>query len=129
YENLLLIICSHSNDSLRGPQFCEYVESSLKEKLQNEIEKLGDVEYMHINPLKWLDSENCPEKLKGKNEKLEASLCTIWVAANYQKNSKEDFEMETKEVSNDFVLGFKYLKGNELENIIPKSGKDKGGDK
>nr|CAD2163853.1 unnamed protein product [Meloidogyne enterolobii] len=74
YENLLLIICSHSNDSLRGPQFCEYVESSLKEKLQNEIEKLGDVENMHINPLKWLDSENCPEKLKGKNEKLEVIL-------------------------------------------------------
>lgn len=73
-------------------------------------------------------------------------MCTIWVAglkqkenkikeefkkklADYQKNLKEDFEMETKEVSNDFVLGFKYLKGNELENIIPKSGKDKGGDK
>ena len=70
----MLIICSHSNDSLRGPQFCEYVESSFKEKLQNEIEKLGDVEYMHINPLKWLDSENCPEKLKGKNVKLEVIL-------------------------------------------------------
>uniref|UniRef100_A0A915NVV5 Polynucleotide adenylyltransferase n=1 Tax=Meloidogyne floridensis TaxID=298350 RepID=A0A915NVV5_9BILA len=146
YENLLLIICSHSNDSLKGPQFCDYVESSLKEKLQKEIEKLGDVEYMHINPLKWLDSGNCPEKLKGKNEKLEKSLCTIWVAglkqkgkkikeefrkklANYQKNLKEDFEEETKEVSNDFVLGFKYLKRNELKNIIPKSGKEKGGDK
>uniref|UniRef100_A0A915NVT5 Polynucleotide adenylyltransferase n=1 Tax=Meloidogyne floridensis TaxID=298350 RepID=A0A915NVT5_9BILA len=146
YENLLLIVCSHSNDSLRGPQFCDYVESSLKEKLQNEIEKLGDVEYMHINPLKWLDSENCPTDLKGKDKNSEKSLCTIWVAgltqkeykfnkefkkklASYQKNLKENFEMETKEVSNDFVLGFKYLKRNELENIIPKSGKEKGGDK
>ncbi|CAK5090510.1 unnamed protein product [Meloidogyne enterolobii] len=79
------------------------------------------------------------------NKKLEESLCSIWVAgleqkeneikeefkmklANYQKNLKENFEMETKEVSNDFVLGFKYLKRTELENIIPKRGKKKGGD-
>ncbi|KAL7079038.1 hypothetical protein ACQ4LE_001002, partial [Meloidogyne hapla] len=79
YNNFLLILCSHSNDSLRGPLFCEYFENDMEEKFPIEIKKLEDVEYIHIKPKKLLNNEKCPEKFKVLNEKLKESLYNIWV--------------------------------------------------
>ncbi|KAF7627158.1 hypothetical protein Mgra_00009555, partial [Meloidogyne graminicola] len=61
YENLLLIICSNAKDSLYGPQFCYFVESNFREKLQNELVKLTEIEYVHIRPFKLLNLKECPK--------------------------------------------------------------------
>ena len=68
YDNLLLVICLHSTDTLIGTQFCDFIENNLREKFQQEVEKLDEVEYVHIRPAKLLNSANCPDKVKEKHE-------------------------------------------------------------
>jgi len=62
-----LLNCSHLNVSIHGVQFCKFIESKLRVQLVEQIEKQVDIiEYLHIRPLKLLDSEKCPKELEAK---------------------------------------------------------------
>ncbi|KAF7632991.1 hypothetical protein Mgra_00007573, partial [Meloidogyne graminicola] len=143
YENLFLIICYYSNNSLNGPQFCDFIENNLRNHLQIEIEnKVNLIEYIHIKPLKLLNSEECPSKQFKLNEEYKDWICTIWVSGIKWKNEEKkgklnefkqfinklkenlmkQFKGEINEQSsiNDFNLGFNYIKSEQLEEFTSK---------
>ncbi|CAK5076144.1 unnamed protein product [Meloidogyne enterolobii] len=65
---------------MHGVQFCKFIESHLRVQLVEQIEKKVDIiEYLHIRPLKLLDSEKCPKELEGKLKGYEDWLCTYWI--------------------------------------------------
>nr|CAD2186848.1 unnamed protein product [Meloidogyne enterolobii] len=77
YEQFLLINCSYLPSSLHGYKFCEFVETQLRIELMENIEKVDEIEYCHVKPLKLLNYKECPKEM-GKKLKLDMYKLVNW---------------------------------------------------
>ncbi|CAK5110248.1 unnamed protein product [Meloidogyne enterolobii] len=94
YNNYLAIISSHTATSIYGPLFCDYTGTRIRIGLFSEIdEPNSNIEYCHVSPTKYLNTQNCPTNIRKDLNLEEGRLCTVWIVGI--KGNVENGELET----------------------------------